>query len=133
MTTASPPSPQACAALRKALLQLHRTLVEQERMAYEKLHGRQSAGEFLQVMAYADEMRWLEPLSRLIVMLDEAMDEEGDAALAPHAVAERARALLRLDRDSSDAFATRYALHFDASPNLAHAHAAALAALKGQG
>lgn len=124
-----------CQALRLALLDLHRVLVELERRQYEKLHGRQSPGDFLQVMAYAEEMRWLEPLSRLIVMLDEALDAQGAEALelTPLAVAQRARALLSLDRDSSEPFTTRYLWHFDAAPELVQAHTRALAALKAAG
>ncbi|HEX2011853.1 MAG TPA: hypothetical protein VJN44_13040 [Roseateles sp.] len=123
----------SCKALRKALLDLHRALIELERRAYEKQHGPQGAGDFLQVMAYAEEMRWLEPLSRLIVMLDEALDGDGDAVAAPLAVAQRARQLLSLDRDSSEPFTTRYLWHFDGSPELVQAHTQALAALKAAG
>jgi hypothetical protein len=123
----------SCKALRKALLDLHRALVELERRLYEKQHGRQSSGDFLQVMAYAEEMRWLEPLSRLIVMLDEALDGDGDPASAPAAVAQRVRQLLTLDRDSSEIFTTRYLWHFDSSPELVQAHTQALAALKAKG
>ncbi len=123
----------ACRALRLALLDLHRALVEEERLLYEKQHGPQGAGDFLQVMAYAEEMRWLEPLSRLIVMLDEAIDGRGDAAQAPLAVAQRARELLKLDRESSEPFTTRYLWHFDAAPALVQAHSRALAALKAGG
>lgn len=122
-----------CQALRIALLDLHRVLVELERRQYEKQHGRQSSGDFLQVMAYADEMRWLEPLCRLIVMLDEALDGDGDVLSAPAAVAQRARELLSLDRHSSELFTTRYLWHFDAAPELVQAHALALAALKRAG
>lgn len=36
---------QRCQALRQALLDLHRQLLELERRRYEKLHGAQSAGD----------------------------------------------------------------------------------------
>jgi len=124
---------ELCKALRSTLLDLHRALVNEEKLTYEKLHGRQSAGDFLQVMAYAEEMRWLEPLSRLIVMLDEALDGEGDGIAAPTTVAQRARELLSLDRDSSDPFTTRYLWHFDSAPALVQAHTRAIAALKAVG
>ena len=120
----------ACKQLRKALLDLHRVLVDLERRNYEKQHGRQSAGDFLQVMAYGDEMRWLEPLSRLIVMLDEALDGAAEADVAAGAVAQRARQLLSLDRDSTDVFSTHYIEHFDSAAELAQAHTQVLRALK---
>jgi hypothetical protein len=118
-----------CANLRRALLELHRTLLDQERRMYETLHGPQGAGAFLQFVAFSDQMRWLEPLSRLIVMLDEALDA-AEAAPTAQAVASRTRDLLRLDRSSSDAFTTRYVAHFDNSPELAGAHAQVMMVLK---
>ncbi|OXI33412.1 hypothetical protein CFB84_38925 [Burkholderia aenigmatica] len=105
---------------------MHRTLVELERREYEKTHGHQSAGDFLQVMAFDDSMKWLEPLSRLIVMLDEALDQEGELELTPTVVVARTRELLKLDRASTDAFATRYLYHFDNSADLAVDHTALL-------
>lgn len=121
---------EACTTLRRSLLDLHRALVELERGDYQKQHGPQSAGEFLQVMAFSDDMRWLEPLSRLITMLDEAIDGDADAQETPLAVAQRARDLLGLDRDSADAFKSRYAQRFDQSPELVQAHTRVIAALK---
>lgn len=126
-------TPDACQTLRSALLDLHRGLVDLERQDYEKRHGPQGAGDFLQVMAYGEEMRWLEPLSRLIVMLDEAIDGAADAQITPLAVAQRARELIGLDRDSTDGFKSRYAERFDAAPALVQAHTRAVAALKAVG
>jgi len=111
-----------CARVRTALLKLHRTLVGLERQLYEKVHGRQSAGDFLQVMAYDESMRWLEPLSRLIVMLDEALDEKSTVDMAPHVVAARALELLKLDRQRTDEFSSRYLQYFDRSPDLVVEH-----------
>lgn len=124
------PTIDHCRALRTALLGLHRTLIQLERSAYEKRHGPQSAGEFLQLLAYADELRWLEPLSRLIVMLDEAVDDP--IALADYAalVTQRTRDLLKLDRDAQDGFSVRYIPSFDTSPALAGAHAEVMRALR---
>ncbi|MDP4076822.1 hypothetical protein [Acidovorax sp. A1169] len=129
MTTTTA-SPEQCAALRTALLALHRHLIELERRDYEKVHGRQSAGEFLQVMAYAESMRWLEPLSRLIVMLDEAMEpDNADAAEAPQVVARRVREMLKLEHSAEADFSGHYQRHFNTSPELAMAHAAVIKAL----
>jgi len=131
MTTPNPARSDECAQLRTALLGLHRTLVELERRDYEKQHGQQSAGQFLQLMAYDESMRWLEPLSRLIVMLDEALDAQGKGtdSVTPTVVAQRVRDLLRLDRDQPGEFGARYLHHFDQSPDLAVEHAGLLRAL----
>ena len=130
-----PTSPEQCAVLRNALLGLHRHLIELERRDYEKVHGRQSAGEFLQVMAYAESMRWLEPLSRLIVLLDEAMEpttsnhSDTGAAEAPSIVARRVREMLKLEHSAEADFSGHYQRHFHTSPELAMAHAAVIKAL----
>lgn len=118
-----------CARLRSALLNLHRTLIELERREYEKFHGRTSSGDFLQVVAFDDCMKWLEPLSRLIVMLDEALDPKADAVLTPQVVSARLRELLSLDRSREDEFIQRYLRHFDTAPDLAVEHSAVLKAL----
>lgn len=124
MNMSSPPTVEAlCTRVRTALLKLHRTLVDLERRHYEKVHGRQSAGEFLQVMAYDASMKWLEPLSQLIVMLDEALDEKSTLDIAPRVVAARALDLLSLERDRTDAFSVRYQHHFDHSAELVIEHA----------
>lgn len=130
MNTPSPhPAADACPRLRTALLSLHRTLVDLERRDYEKHHGQQSAGQFLQLMAYGESMRWLEPLSRLIVLLDEAIDPKSALDMAPSVVAQRVRELLRLDREQPGEFAARYIQHFDNSPDLAVQHAGLLRAM----
>ncbi|KQO19945.1 hypothetical protein [Acidovorax sp. Leaf78] len=131
MTTLNPAPSDECAQLRTALLGLHRTLVDLERRDYEKQHGQQSAGQFLQLMAYDESMRWLEPLSRLIVMLDEALDAQGKGtdSVAPTVVAQRVRDLLRLNREEPGEFGARYLHHFDQSPDLAVEHAGLLRAL----
>lgn len=131
-TTTAGQDSERCRSLRKALLELHRTLLDQERRMYETLHGAQSAGAFLQFVAFSDQMRWLEPLSRVIVMLDEALDG-AEAAPTVDVVATRVRDLLRVDRSSADAFTTRYIAHFDNSPDLAGAHAQVMTILKGIG
>lgn len=109
-------------ALRNALLEVHQAVVECERRAYEKEHGRQSAADFLQVIAYDAGYRWLSPLSRLIGALDEGMEQaDGDLELV-RTVAGAARSLLRRDPDPAVAFSQRYAPLIDASPDVALAH-----------
>lgn len=127
-----PTATDHCTRLRTALLSLHQKLIDLERGDYEKRNGPQSAGEFLQVMAYGDEMAWLEPLSRLIVMLDEALSPNGDATLTPAVVAARVRELLTWEtsRDGLGDFTSRYVERFDRSPDLAVLHAEVLRTLR---
>src|SRR5262252_5609985 len=50
---------------RTALLSLHRALVDAERRAYEKTHGRIADGEFLQALTRDPSLAWLAPLTSL--------------------------------------------------------------------
>jgi hypothetical protein len=64
-------------AMRGPLLQLHKTLVESERIEYEKIIGKiQSPNHFLQLLTSDPWFAWLSPLSQLIVSIDEALDEK---------------------------------------------------------
>lgn len=84
-------------------------------------------------MAFSDEMRWLEPLNRLIVLLDEALEGAAPEA-TPAVVGARLQQLLGLDRTrEDDAFSLAYIAHFDASPELAAAHVRVLGLLKAAG
>src|SRR3954467_15909372 len=65
--------------VRTTLLSLHRALLEFERRAYEKTHGRTSAAEFLQIVLRDPSLAWLAPLTSQIARLDE-LGEAKDAA-----------------------------------------------------
>lgn len=80
--------------LRSALLSLHRALIEHERRAYEKEHGRISPADFLQVVTRDPALAWLAPLTALIARLDEVADGKFAAAVAE-----------RVQRDPEVAFA----------------------------
>jgi hypothetical protein len=61
--------------LRIALLSLHKTLVESERVSYEQTVGRiQSPGHFLKLLLNDPWFGWLQQLSQLIVAMDEALE-----------------------------------------------------------
>jgi hypothetical protein len=61
--------------LRDRLLHLHKTLVDSERVAYEKTVGQiRSPNHFLQLLAGDPWFAWLHPLSALIVSIDEELD-----------------------------------------------------------
>jgi hypothetical protein len=97
----------------RALLSLHRTLLEFERRAYEKVHGRATGAEFLQALLGDPAFVWLAPLTSLVARLDEVAN------------AEEARALLA----GPGEFAARCAARVQLSPEVAFAHAAARHAL----
>ena len=78
------------AALRRQVLELHRTLRDALRIRYEREHGRiESAGQFLGIILNHPDFDWLRELSALIAQLDEwleggeeASDEEFEGILS---------------------------------------------------
>jgi hypothetical protein len=91
--------------VRTALLELHRHLLEAQRVQTERFAGRMTSTELLQ--AAADDLRfsWLKELSELIAALDQARADEDEAA--QQAAVERARELLAPpDPDTASARAT---------------------------
>lgn len=123
--------------VRVALLALHKTLVDAERASYEQTMGAiQSPTHFLQLLTADPWFAWLQPLSQLIVSLDEL--EEADTPLtAPtvEAVLKQARLLLT-PSEGGEGFARHYfeALQRDADVVIAHADLMKLLArLKAQG
>jgi hypothetical protein len=90
--------------VRLSLLELHRRLLEAQRVQAERFGGPMSAGEFLQ--AEPDDLRfsWLKELSEVIAALDHARSD-GDAD-ARQALIAKARALL-VPPDPETAFGAR--------------------------
>ena len=63
--------------LRHGLLALHKTLLDRQRLWYERDHGRlESGGQMLQLLAYDPAFAWLRVLSALIVQIDERLDDK---------------------------------------------------------
>jgi hypothetical protein len=114
-------TPDKTAAVRAALLDLHRTLLDAVRLEYERENGRAGNAEMLQLVAYDPAFAWLRPVSELIVGLDllQAMPDvtERDAA------AVRAEIESLLSRGEAG-FGERYFSALQASPDLVLAHAA---------
>jgi hypothetical protein len=112
--------------VRPALLELHRQLLEAQRLQAERFGGRMTATELLQ--AAADDLRfsWLKELSELIAALDQARTD-GDAA-AEAAAVERARELLA-PPDADTPFGARYLRALQDHPEVVLAHRDVTAAL----
>jgi hypothetical protein len=60
--------------IRRALLHLHKTLLDRERTAYERGHGRTPAGELLNIIVRDPQFAWLRPFSEMIVRIDESLE-----------------------------------------------------------
>jgi hypothetical protein len=116
-------------ALRSALLGLHKSLVDSERVEYEKVIGKiQSPNHFLQLLTTDPWFAWLSPLSKLIVSIDEALDAK-EPLLAKNAdgFVQQANRLL-VASETGEGFASHYheALQRDPDVVLAHSEVAKL-------
>jgi hypothetical protein len=103
---------QRLSALRVALLELHKTLVDSERVSYEATVGTiPSPNHFLQLLTTDPWFAWLQPFSQLIVALDEALEEKEPLTPASaEAFVKQAGALL-VASEEGEGFARHY---FDA-------------------
>lgn len=64
--------------LRHALLDLHKSLLDAQRIRYEREHGRiQTSQAFLGIVLEHPSFAWLRSMSALIARLDEWMEEDG--------------------------------------------------------
>jgi len=117
---------QRCSELRNALLHLHKTLVDSERVSYEQTMGTiQSPNHFLQLLTRDPWFAWLHPLSQLIVAMDEAMDEKEPLTSAGvEALVSQARSLL-VATETGEGFAAHYFNSLQRDPDVVLAHAGA--------
>ena len=110
--------------VRQALLTLHKSLVDAERHGYEQTVGAiQSPAHFLQLLTTDPWFAWLQPLSQLIVSLDEL--DEAEEPLTPavvEGVIKEARTLLT-PSEAGEGFGRHYfdALQADTDVVIAHA------------
>jgi len=67
--------------LRSALLELHKTLLDAQRIRYEREHGRiETSSAFLGIVLEHPAFAWLRQMSALIARLDEWLEEKDQAA-----------------------------------------------------
>ena len=117
--------------LRRALLPLHKTLLEWERKTYEREHGRKmGGGELLQVIMTAPQFAWLHPISELIVRIDQTLDEEApDTPVDVDVILTQARRLVAPDQTEKP-YAERYLTALQEVPDVVVAHGKVTAILK---
>jgi hypothetical protein len=108
--------------LRQALLRLHKTLLDAQRIRYEREHGRvESRGELLELVLQDPSFEWLRVLSALIAGLDElsAVDDK-DVSAELLAVINRLRRLVRFEGNVG--FTAPYREIIEAVPDALVAH-----------
>ncbi|MBX3236712.1 MAG: hypothetical protein KF814_11220 [Nitrospiraceae bacterium] len=120
--------------LSRALLRLHKALLDAERVSYERVHGRiASNGEFLQLVLGDAWFAWLRPLSRLMARIDELA--EGVQAVSD----EEITALLRSTKtmltpsEAGDGFGRQYYEALQQWPDVGLAHSVVTGLLRSQG
>ncbi len=109
--------------VREALLTLHKTLVDSERIGYEATVGPiPSPNHFLRLLSSDPWFAWLQPLSRLIVTIDESLDRR--IPLSPvetNDLLQRTRRLL-VASDEGHGFSRSYFEAFQRDPDVVFAH-----------
>ena len=115
----------------QALLRLHKALLDDERVSYERVHGRiLSNGAFLQLVLGDAWFAWLRPLSQLMVKLDE-LAEGGETSARTEIIAllTSARTLLT-PTEEGEGFGKQYHDALQREPDVVLAHAAVTALLR---
>ena len=111
--------------VRQALLALHKTLVDSERVTYEKTVGAiRSPNQFLQLLTTDPWFAWLQPLSQLIVSIDEALDSRKEPLTETGVDATVKEAnLLLTPSESGEGFSRHYYDALQRDPDVVIAHA----------
>jgi hypothetical protein len=116
--------------LRRGLLHLHKTLLDWERVAYDRAHGRSSPGELLAIVMRDPQFAWLHPLSELIVRIDTMLDvEHPEPRMEVDAILRQARALVT-PAAAGGVYAERYHTALQELPDAVVAHGQVTSVLK---
>jgi len=108
--------------LRLGLLRLHKSLLNMEQQDFEKMFGRLSSGELLQLVINHAQFAWLRMVSALVVEIDELLNGDEPAAVSDfQELLSQAQSLLTSSRD--EAFNTRYQAALQRDPAVVMAHA----------
>ena len=108
---------------RHALLTLHKALVDSERITYEKTVGTiRSPNHFLQLLTTDPWFAWLQPLSQLIVSIDEALDPKEQLTSTAVEVLLKQAKLLLIPAEDSEGFARHYFDALQRDPDVVIAH-----------
>jgi hypothetical protein len=110
--------------LRDALLNLHKTLIDSERMVYEANVGPiRSSHHFLQLLSSDPWFAWLRPVSQLIVAMDEALDAEEPLTSDSIDALVNQSVFLLIPAETESEFGQRYMAALQRDPHVVLAHA----------
>lgn len=118
------------AAVRQALLHLHKLLLEFQRRQYEEAYRKiTTPGEMYNLVTNHEDFRWLRSLSEVIVSLDEALDNQ-DISIDQADLVSYIRKLISPDQQGNE-FSQKYhqALHNFPDALVAHGQVVRLLSL----
>jgi hypothetical protein len=98
------------AELRHTLLELHKAMLDAQRIEYERAYGRvETRGEFLGLVLNHPEFEWIRALSALIAQLDEwAEGEDAETEAGLDGIRDALRNLIRPGATANPAFTAKY-------------------------
>ena len=112
------------ADLREALFSLHKTLIDSERVSYEQTMGTiPSPNHFLQLLTNDPWFAWLQPLSQLVVTMDEALDEREPLTAGVAGALRQQVGQLLVATETGDGFPKHYFDALQRDPDVVLAHA----------
>lgn len=116
---------QFLVGIRRALLRLHKTLLDWERVAYERMNGRTTPSELLKAITTDPQFSWLRPLSELIIRIDVILDADREGQepepVDASGMAAQMRLLLIPDENGTP-YARRYHAALQEHPDAVLAH-----------
>ncbi len=111
--------------LSKALLRLHKALLDAERVTYERTHGPiASNGEYLQLVLGHPAFAWLRHLSRLMAELDDFAESDDTTSADKIADLTTSLRMLLTPVEGDEAFGGRYHEALQRDPEVVLAHGA---------
>ena len=108
--------------LRRSLLRLHKTLLDQETAAYEAARGSVTRGDLLQLVINHEQFAWLHTISELIVRIDETLSPKEPALEADAQALLTQAQLLLTPSETGDQFQRRYYAALQSEPDAVLAH-----------
>lgn len=110
--------------VRLKVLQLHKALLDSERVVYEQFHGRiQSTGEFFRLVIGHDWFSWLRPISQLIVRMDDVLNSKEPVTIeAIDGLLKETREMMQ-PAEEGTTLNKRYHYTIQRDPNIALMHA----------
>jgi hypothetical protein len=121
---------QQLASLRETLFSLHKTLIDSERVSYEQTIGTiPSPNHFLQLLTNDPWFAWLQPLSQLVVVVDEALDEKEPLTAGAAGALKQQVSQLLVAAETGDGFPKHYFDALQRDPDVVLAHAQVMKSL----